>query len=46
MAATIVNGVVVSLLIMFALAGGLAFGLGGKEEAARILGKLRSEWEG
>lgn len=44
-ATTIVNGVVVSLLIMLALAGGLAFGLGGKDEANRILGKLRSEWE-
>ncbi len=44
-ATTIVNGVVVSLLIMLALAGGLAFGLGGKDEASRLLSKLREEWD-
>lgn len=44
-AVTIINGIVVSLMVMLALAGGLAFGLGGKDEAARLLVKLREEWE-
>ncbi len=43
-ATTIVNGVVVSFLIMLSLAGGLAFGLGGKDEASRLLSRLREDW--
>jgi pseudouridine-5'-phosphate glycosidase len=31
---------------MLALAGGLAFGLGGKDYAAYLLGKLRERTEG
>ena len=44
-AATIVNSVIIGVILMLALAGGLAFGLGGKEEASRLLAKLREEWE-
>ena len=44
-ATDIINTVVTGIVIMFALAGGLAFGLGGKGEAARILKDMRSEWE-
>ncbi len=44
-ATDIINTVVTGIVIMFALAGGLAFGLGGKSEAARILKDMRSEWE-
>ena len=42
---TIIETFVAGLIAMFALAGGLAFGLGGKETAGRILEKLRGEWE-
>ena len=31
------------LVVMLALAGGLAFGLGGKEAAGRFIEKLRSD---
>jgi hypothetical protein len=44
-AVSVVNSLIVGLIATFALAGGLAFGLGGKEEAARLLAKLRSDWE-
>src|SRR3989344_573097 len=40
-AVTIINTVITGLIAMFALAGGLAFGLGGKEYAAHLLDKLR-----
>ncbi len=39
------NIVVIGLVAMFALAGGLAFGLGGREYAADILRRLRDELE-
>ncbi len=41
----IINTVITGAIAMFALAGGLAFGLGGKEEAGYLLHKLREEWE-
>ena len=44
-ATDIINTVITGIVIMFALAGGLAFGLGGKGEAAQILKDMRSEWE-
>ena len=37
--------VITGLIAMAALAGGIAFGLGGKEQAAQILEKLRKETE-
>lgn len=42
-ATSLVNTVFIGIVAMLALAGGLAFGLGGKEEAAMILRKLREE---
>ena len=44
-AASLIHTIVIGLIGMIALAGGLAFGLGGKEEAARILEKLRKNIE-
>lgn len=44
-ATDIINTVVTGLIFMLALAGGLAFGLGGKDEASLALKKLRQEWE-
>jgi len=43
LAATVVNSLVVGFVAMLALAGGLAFGLGGKEVAADMLKKFRDE---
>ena len=42
-ATSLINTLFIGLVAMLALAGGLAFGLGGKEEAASILKKLRQE---
>jgi len=42
-AKTMVNTIFIGIVAMLALAGGLAFGLGGKDEAALILRKLREE---
>ncbi len=42
-AASLINTLFIGLVAMLALAGGLAFGLGGKDEAALILKKLRHE---
>ena len=42
-AETVVNALVVGVVAMLALAGGLAFGLGGREYAASLLEKLRSK---
>lgn len=39
----LMNTIITGLVAMLALAGGLAFGLGGKEEAALILKKIREE---
>ncbi|HRY82340.1 MAG TPA: hypothetical protein P5232_01350 [Candidatus Moranbacteria bacterium] len=42
-APSLVSTIFIGIVAMLALAGGLAFGLGGKEEAAAILRKLREE---
>lgn len=42
-ASSLVSTIFIGIVSMLALAGGLAFGLGGKEEAAMILRKLREE---
>lgn len=42
-AVTLIHTFVIGLIAMFALAGGLAFGLGGRDYAARILEKIRKE---
>lgn len=42
-ATVIVQSLVTGLIAMLALAGGLAFGLGGKEYAAHLVGKLQGE---
>ena len=45
-ATTIINTLITGIIAMMALAGGLAFGLGGKDYAAHLLNKLRQETEG
>lgn len=40
-ATSIINTLITGLIAMLAIAGGLAFGLGGKDYAAQLLGKLR-----
>ncbi|MDI6778410.1 MAG: hypothetical protein QMD77_04450 [Patescibacteria group bacterium] len=42
-AASLINTLFIGLVAMLSLAGGLAFGLGGKDEAASILKKIRQE---
>ncbi len=42
---TLINTISIGLVAMLALAGGLAFGLGGKDYAARFLEKLRKDIE-
>jgi hypothetical protein len=42
-ASSLINTIFIGFIAMLALAGGLAFGLGGKDEAALILKKLRRE---
>lgn len=42
-AVSLVNTIFTGLIAMLAIAGGLAFGLGGKDEAAQILKKIREE---
>ena len=42
-ATSLVSTIFIGIVAMFSLAGGLAFGLGGKDEAAKILAKLREE---
>jgi small-conductance mechanosensitive channel len=44
-AATLIQTIVIGLIAMIALAGGLAFGLGGRDQAARIIEKLRQDLE-
>lgn len=44
-ATDIINTLITGVIVMVALAGGLAFGLGGKDEAALLLKRLRQEWE-
>jgi len=45
-AVSIINTVITGLIAMMALAGGLAFGLGGKDYAAQLMQKLQNEMEG
>ncbi len=45
-AVSIINTLISGLIAMMAIAGGLAFGLGGKDYAAHLLGKLQNELEG
>jgi len=42
-ASSLINTLFIGLVAMLALAGGLAFGLGGKDEAALIIKKIRQE---
>ncbi|EKE10605.1 MAG: TM helix repeat-containing protein [uncultured bacterium] len=42
-AESLVNTIFIGVIAMLSLAGGLAFGLGGREEAAMVLRKLREE---
>jgi len=44
-AAALIQTIVIGLIAMIALAGGLAFGLGGRDQAARIIEKLRQDLE-
>lgn len=44
-AVAIINTVITGLIAMFALAGGLAFGLGGKDFAAHLLQKMKDGME-
>jgi hypothetical protein len=43
---SIINAVITGFIAMIALAGGLAFGLGGRDYAAHLLGKFRQGTEG
>lgn len=45
-AADIIRNIITGLVAMIALAGGIAFGLGGKDYAAHLLEKLRRATEG
>jgi hypothetical protein len=45
-AATIIQTIVMGFIAMLALAGGLAFGLGGKDYAHHLLDKLKDRTEG
>ena len=42
-ASSLINTIFIGFIAMLSLAGGLAFGLGGKEEAASVLRKIRQE---
>lgn len=43
---SIINAIITGLIAMFALAGGLAFGLGGRDYAQHLLAKFRQGTEG
>lgn len=43
---SIINAIVTGFIAMMALAGGLAFGLGGRDYAAHLIGKLKESTEG
>lgn len=45
-AVSIINALVTGIIAMLSLAGGLAFGLGGRDYAAHLLQRLRNELEG
>jgi hypothetical protein len=40
-AATVINSLIIGVIAMISLAGGLAFGLGGREQAADVLRRMR-----
>ena len=42
-APTLIQTIFIGVIAMLAIAGGLAFGLGGKEQAARLLEKIRQD---
>jgi len=42
-AATLIQTVVIGIIAMFAIAGGLAFGLGGKDMATKVLEKMKED---
>lgn len=44
-AASIINTLITGLIAMLAIAGGIAFGLGGKDYAAYLIDKLRNQTE-
>lgn len=44
-AASIINSIITGFIAMLALAGGLAFGLGGRDYASYLIGKLRDHTE-
>jgi hypothetical protein len=44
-ATEMIQTIVTGFIAMLALAGGLAFGLGGKDYAAHLLGKLKDRTE-
>ncbi len=44
-ATDLIQSIVIGIIAMFALAGGLAFGLGGKDYAASMIAKFRSHTE-
>ena len=44
-AATVVNSIITGFIAMLALAGGLAFGLGGRDYASHLIGRLREHTE-
>ena len=44
-AATIINTLITGLIAMLAIAGGLAFGLGGRDYAAHLIEKFRRQTE-
>jgi len=42
-ATTLIQTIVMGIIAMIAIAGGLAFGLGGKDMAARVLDKIKTD---
>jgi len=42
---TIINTVITGVIAMFAIAGGIAFGLGGKDYAAHLIDEFRNRIE-
>ena len=44
-AGTLIQTIVMGIIAMLALAGGIAFGLGGKDYAAHLIGKFRNHTE-
>ncbi|MEK7178290.1 MAG: hypothetical protein AAB721_01380, partial [Patescibacteria group bacterium] len=44
-ASSIINSIITGFIAMLALAGGLAFGLGGRDYASSLVSKLRDHTE-